>query len=58
MSTGIIDYHLKCCMVEQKCKINITGRSPQKEKLRTWLNHLHSREIQKKPPYSDELWDF
>jgi len=45
-------------MVEQKCKINITGRSPQKEKLRTWLNHLHSREIQKKPLYSDELWDF
>jgi hypothetical protein len=23
---SIIDYHLKDCMVGQKCKINITGR--------------------------------
>jgi hypothetical protein len=22
-----IDYYFKCCMVGQKCKINITGRS-------------------------------
>ena len=22
----VIDFHLKCCIVEQKCKNNITGR--------------------------------
>jgi len=26
ISTRIIDYDLKCCMVVQKCKNNITGR--------------------------------
>jgi hypothetical protein len=26
-STGIGDYHLKDCMVEQKCKNNISGRN-------------------------------
>jgi len=29
-STRIIDYHLKGCMVEQKCKNNITGSYPRK----------------------------
>ena len=29
-STRIIDYHLKDCMVEQKCKNNITGSYLQK----------------------------
>jgi len=27
-STGIDDYHLKGCMAEQKCKINVSGSYP------------------------------
>ena len=32
-STGIKDYHLKGCMVDHKCKINVSGRKRWKSGL-------------------------
>jgi hypothetical protein len=32
---NVIDFHLKSCIVGQKCKNNITGRSLQERGLRT-----------------------
>jgi len=34
----VIDYHLKACIVVEKCKINITGSRLQKRGCGLWLH--------------------
>jgi hypothetical protein len=57
-STRIKDCHLKGCMVEQKCKNNISGRSPRKMGCGLhllmftpkyfWVVTIHDRTVQEK----------